>query len=235
MSLNALVQDVSAPEGFVANVKVDRAATGVGIGALVLAGIGVLWNLRSTLRSMDDNPGVSFLRIFFSTHGTNDAATVLLNLTVWGPVVLIPIAIGFFVYSAITSKSHKEELFRTFQSRGYVAIAEPSGMTFQADRKSEVKTVELLTHPSLTAQQNADLARDVLTRVLSGGEASKEAASLAARNAGVQGRPVPLAQVLPGFPEGPLLTLGDEKRRGCVVIMPDPAKPKASPQIYNIK
>ncbi|MBZ2196473.1 hypothetical protein [Occultella gossypii] len=236
MSITTLHQELSDPRQFAKRVKISRGSTAFGTMCLVLGGLLALWNLRSTLRTLDNDLSTIgsplFWRVFWSTNGEGQAVSYWLYLVVYGPVVLVTLGLLVLGYALISRQAAQRKLYDAFRRRGYVAIGTPIGLSVRADRKSPPRPVQILTHPSLSVQANADLAQAIQRQVVQAGPQVTEWEK-AARRAGVVGGLVPLSQIFPGTPQGPMLGTGTELSDGAVVI--DSAKPGGKPTSYLLR
>lgn len=227
--MTELQQSLSTREGFMKRVKPPRGSSAAAGIVLLLAAVGVLWNARSswaTLREPDySHLDLGFWEVFFDTVGGDPFWTVV----VWAPVAVLPLAAAFFAYTLVTKRSHLAKLYERFLRGGYIAIASPLGITAQ-NGNNTVK-VDLLTHPSLTEQQNAQVLGSVLAALPAD---KKSSVSLGKQlgKAGLAARvPVPVSQIFPGFPDGPLLTV---HQRDAAIVLP-PKKQGKRPEVVPVK
>ncbi|WP_159623305.1 hypothetical protein [Ruania rhizosphaerae] len=238
MSITQLQSQFTDPHRFGKSLRIERptmAAAGI---ALMFAVIGLLWNLRSTLRTLDNDFSAigssRFWRVFWSTLGEDQATSVWLNFVVYGPPILLVLAAVLFAYAMISQNALYRRLHQAYLERGYLALAQPTGLRVSIDRKSAGLDVDLLTHPSMSEQQNAELLAHVRQQVAAAGPQVAQWETALTKGK-VAGRPLPLAQILPGLPEGPLLSASKRDRQAVVVIAPKPGEKATAVRSYDVK
>ncbi|TDE88012.1 hypothetical protein EXU48_24350 [Occultella glacieicola] len=236
MSVATLQQELSDPNVFAKRVKVTRGSTGLAALCLMIAAVLALWNLRSTLRTLDNDlsaiGSARFWTVFWSTNGADQVVSYWLYAVVYGPVVLGVIGLLALAYSLVSRRAAQRALYEDFRRRGYVAIGTPIGLSVRVDRKSPPREVHLLSHPSFSEQANLELAQSIQGQVFHGGpRVTQWEKDL--RQAGVLARPVPADRFFPGTPPGPMLGTGEKLHSGVVVI--DSEKPGGKPASYPLR
>lgn len=120
-----VVRQLSDVQGFQKAVSpASVAAKGFGV-ALVIGLLLLAYNLVSTFRTLSEyNRGSeSFFDVFLSTTGENFQTDPILVAYVWGPIILIPVALVLLVVSRLTSRKRAEAAFTAYSQGGYAAKA----------------------------------------------------------------------------------------------------------------
>ena len=146
MSLTQVHADLSTADGFARRVVVARPAVTVAKGLVAVAAIAFAYNLFSTFRTIMEHPGLNFVRIFLSTDGGNPYFVLL----VWAPIVVLPLALIFWVYARSTAQRVEHAAYLDYASNGYVVTQRPLG--FAAMNGNQPVQVQLLSHPAVTAE-----------------------------------------------------------------------------------
>ncbi|SED57037.1 hypothetical protein [Ruania alba] len=238
MAIDQIQRELSDHRSFGKSLRLERGSQAVALLFLMFGGIGVLWNLRSTMRTLDNDFSLigsrQFWRVFWSTYGENDVVTVWLYVIVIGAPIMLLIALAFFLYSMISRNALYAKLYRDYLDRGYLALARETGLRVSSDKKSQPLSVDLLTHPSLSEQDNDGLLQHVRQQVGTGGPQVVQWETALGKPRALA-RPVPLAQVMPGMPEGPLLSASKHARRAVVVIHPQAGQKATALRAYDVK
>lgn len=218
---NAQLQtELSTPEGFSRRVVVPQTAKAVARVLLILAGVGVAYNLISTLRTISENPGAGFLDVFLSTEGDNGLSSIWFTLLVWGPIILLPLALVFFLYARATSDRAANSTYLAFSGKGHVAAQRPTGFTaIQGSGNSTVaiKTV-LVGSPSVKPEAYDKAIAAIAAHVAS---LDKKASKALAKSIGaaLKSGPVPATQLASEAP-AELLVMAPVGKSEWVAVIP---------------
>jgi len=231
---NAHIQtELSTPEGFRSRVVISRPAVAVAQLLLVLAGAGVAYNLFSTFKTMQEIPWANPVLVFLSTEGDNPVSSLWFTLLVWGPIILLPLAILFLLYSRATAEKVKNAAYLDFRANGYVTSQRRIGLAAVNGRGNSTTRVEtqLLGHPSVTPEA-FEKAYGAITQYVA--SLDKKALVAVGRSVGaVQTGPLPATQLVPGLPAELLLSAPIGKTEWVVVIPPKAVGGK--PQLLGVK
>ncbi|QOR70056.1 hypothetical protein IM660_15685 [Ruania alkalisoli] len=238
MSITQLQSQFTDPHRFGKSLRIERPAMAFAGLVLMFAVVGLLWNLRSTIRTLDNDFSAigssRFWRVFWSTLGEDQVTSVWLNFVVYGPPILLVLAALLFAYAMISQNALYRRLHQAYLERGYLALARETGLRVSTGKKGEVLSVDLLTHPSLSEQDNESLLQYVRQQVAAGGPQVVEWETTMSK-ARSTGRPFPLARYVPGTPEGPVLSIRKRDRQAVVVINPKPGKKATAVDAYDVK
>ena len=143
-----VVRQLSDPQGFQKAVSPSGAAAKAATIALVIGLLLLAYNLVSTFRTLSENDlgSESFFEVFTSTTGQNFSTDPMLVAYVWGPIVLIPLAIVFLVVSRLTVKQRADRAFAAYSSGGYAAKALGLPVRFTANNSQVVPQVLVPPH-----------------------------------------------------------------------------------------
>ncbi|UFU05835.1 hypothetical protein [Ruania halotolerans] len=238
MAIDHIQRELNDHRSFGKSLRINRASVSVASLLFIFGIVAVLWNLRSTLRTLNNDYSTigspRFWRVFWSTLGENDAVTALLYATVYGGPILLILAVALFLYSAVSRNSLYGKLYRDYLDRGYLALARETGLRVSENKKSGSISVDLLTHPSLSQQDNESLLGYVRQQVGAGGPQVVQWVTALGKSKALD-RPVSLAQIIPGTPDGPLLSASKHERRAVVVINPKPGEKVTALRTYDVK
>ena len=122
-SYPALRQALSTLDGFERSIRF-RTGADLAAGAILgAAGALLLWNVvNTTLALVRDGlhgagPVRAFLDVFVSTRGENPG---MLYAIVWGPVVLVPLAVAVWALRRLTRRGRLERTFQRYQQAGFL-------------------------------------------------------------------------------------------------------------------
>ena len=143
-----VVRQLSDPQGFQKAVKPSGAASKAAAVALVIGLLLLAYNLVSTFRTLSENSVGSerFFEVFTSTTGQNFSTDPMLVAYVWGPIVLIPLALVFLVVSRLTAKQRTDRAFAAYSSGGYAAKALGLPVRYAANNSQVVPQVLVPPH-----------------------------------------------------------------------------------------
>lgn len=229
-------QQLSTPEAFAKAVSPQRTAYGFAITALVLSAIGIGMNLFQ-LGSASDWRWRLMFRYFFDaqaiefTGSSSGRSEVWRFLYVWGPVVLIPLAVVLLIVHFSTRRSAGAALFADFQARGWVAWQLLPGLTVR-NGNSNVG-VALLSHPSIPLPEFEAAVRRYADHLGTLDKKALKAVSNAALKAKVLNG-VSASVLSPDLPAAMLATQVVGNTPYVVVVPPDAAG-KSSLQVRPIK
>lgn len=231
---NAQVQtELSTAEGFDRRVVVARPAVSIAKGLIAVAAIALAYNLVSTLRTLGDYPGANFFDIFLSTQGDNEVSSIWFTLLVWAPIIVLPLALIFFIYARTTSQRVGHEAFQRFTAGGRVATQRPTAFAaLVPNGNSTVQTVvHVLSHPDVTPEATDQAIAAINAHVAS---LDKKAAKTLAKSVGkVLAKFPPASDIVLGLPPQLLLTAPIGKSE-WVAVVPD-ATAGAAPRYFAVK
>lgn len=152
MTITTIQQQLTTPEGFAKAVSPKRAAFGAAVVCLVLSVIGLGmntfqlgsasgWDWKLVERYFLTADAVEF------TGSRSGRAEFFRFLYVWGPVVLIPIAIILLIVHFATRGKAASALYSDFQSRGWVGRQLFPGLTVKNGNANVV--IALVSHPGV--------------------------------------------------------------------------------------
>lgn len=143
-----VVRQLSDAHGFQRAVSPASAVTKAFSVALVIGLLLLAYNLVSTFRTLSANDvgGDRFFEVFFSTTGESFQTDPMLVAYVWGPIVLIPLALVLLVVSRLTARNRAEAAFRAYSSGGYVAKALGLPVRYTANNSQVVPQVLVPAH-----------------------------------------------------------------------------------------
>ena len=196
MSLTQVQTDLSTADGFNRRVVVARPAISVAKGLIAVAALALAYNLFSTFRTWADHPGLDFLRIFLSTEGDNPVSSLWFTLLVWGPIIVLPLALIFYIYARTTAQRVEHAAYLDYASNGYVVSQRPLG--FNAMNGNTAVPVQLLGHPSVTPEA-FEQSYAAITGYLSSLD-KKTLKKTAASLGKVSSAPQPATQLVPTVP-----------------------------------
>ena len=156
MTTTEIQQQLSTPEGFAKAVSPRRTAYGVAITALVLSAAGIALNLFQLGTASDWRWNLMF-RYFFDAQAVQFTGSgagrseVWRFLYVWGPVVLIPVAVVLLVVHFSTRRKSAAALYADFRARGWVARQLLPGLQVRNGNKDVA--IALISHPSIPEQE----------------------------------------------------------------------------------
>lgn len=201
-----IVRQLATRDGF---EKAVEPASGVRTAlhvALVTGAVLLAYNVVSTIQTLSRNgaPASRFFEVFFSTDGETASDDVKLYLFVWGPAVVIPVALVLLVLVRATRDSRYESAFASYSSGGYAAWALGLPFTFASGRSRFVPQVVLpAEHGTEEVAQWFDrLAVHVRGLDKAG---SKQLAKSLVRSLKQDDVAIPAASVFPGAPPFALL------------------------------
>jgi len=213
---NAQVQsEISTADGFARRVVVARPAVSVAKGLIAVAAIALAYNLFSTIRTLLDYPGLSFIGVFLSTQGDNAASSLWFTLLVWAPIVVLPLALIFYIYARTTASRVDNAAYLDFASNGYVVTQRPLG--FAAMNGNTAIQAQLLSHPAVTPEafEQSYAAITGYLASLDKKALKKTATSLSK----IASAPVPATQLLPSVPPE-LMISGPIGKTEWVAVLP---------------
>lgn len=212
---NAQVQtEISTADGFARRVVVARPAVSVAKGLIAVAAIALAYNLFSTIRTLADYPGASFLQVFLSTEGDNPVSSIWFTLLVWAPIVVLPLALIFYIYARTTAARVDNAAYLDFASNGYVVTQRPIG--FAAMNGNNAVQVHLLSHPSVTPEAYEQAYAAIAAHLAS---LDKKALKKTATSLGkVASGPLPATQLVPTVPAELLLSAPIGKTEWVAVL-----------------
>lgn len=219
MSLAQVQTELSTADGFARRVVVARPAVTIAKALVAIAVLALAYNLFSTFRTWADHPGLDFFSIFLSTQGDNPVSSIWFTLLVWGPIVVLPLALIFWIYSRSTAQRVDSAAYLDFSSNGYVVSQRPLG--FAAMNGNTAVQVQLLSHPAVTpeAYDQAYAAITAHLATLDKKAVKKTASSLGKISSG----PLPATQLLATVPPELLLSAPVGKTEWVAVLPPSTA------------
>lgn len=143
-----VVRQLSDAQGFQKAVAPSSAAAKA-FGILLVIGLALLaYNLVSVFRTMSEYDAGSdrFFEVFFSTTGENFSTDPMLVAYVWGPIILIPLAIIMLVVSKLTRGKRTQAAFAAYSRDGYVAKGLGLPFRFAANNSQVVPQVIVPAH-----------------------------------------------------------------------------------------
>jgi hypothetical protein len=222
MSLVQLQTELSTADGFARRVVVARTAVSAAKGLLVVAGIALAYNLFSTIKTLAEYPSADFLGVFLSTEGDNPVSTIWFTFLVWGPIIVLPLALIFYIYARSTAQRVDHAAFLDFSHNGYVITQRPLG--FAAMNGNTAVQVQLLSHPSVSDEAYNQAFADISGHLAS---LDKKARKKTATSLGkVASAPLPATQLLATVPPELLLSGPIGKTEWVAVLPPSTASAK---------
>lgn len=148
-----VVRQLATREGFEKAVVPASGVTKALKGLLILSAVFLAFNIFSTVQSLNKFKAAApgFFEVFFSIIGEDGEVNPKLVFMVWGPVVMIPIALILLVVSMTTRNGRYESAFANFSSGGYVAVALGLPIPFLIGRDQFVPQV-IVPGPNSTPQ-----------------------------------------------------------------------------------
>jgi len=196
MSNTQVQTEISTADGFARRVVVARPAVSVAKGLIAVAVIALAYNLFSTIRTLADYPGLNFFQVFLSTQGDNPVSSIWFTLLVWAPIVVLPLALIFYIYARTTAARVDNAAYLDFASNGYVVTQRPIG--FAAMNGNTAVQVHLLSHPAVTPEAY-EQAYAAITGYLA--SLDKKALKKTATSLGkIASAPLPATQLVPTVP-----------------------------------
>lgn len=222
MSLIQVQNELSTADGFNRRVVVARPAVSVAKGLLAVAALALGYNLINTFRLWAEHPGLNFFNIFMSTRGEDEVGTFFLTLMVWAPIVVIPLALLFWLYARSTAQRVDNAAYRDFSSNGSVVQQRPIGIS--ALNGNTAVAVHLLGHAAVTpdAYEKAYEAVTAHLATLDKKQLKQAQKSLAKVASG----PVSTSVLLPGLPAELQFSGAISKSEWVAVIPPSTAGAK---------
>ena len=233
MSHAQVQTELSTADGFARRVVVARPAVKIAQGLIAVAAIALAYNAFSTFRTMADYPGAGFFEIFISTQGDNPVSTIWFTLLVWAPIVVLPLALIFFVYARTTAQRVEHEAYQQFTAGGHVATQHPTAFAaLVPNGNATTQTpVYVLSHPAVTPEATAQAVAAINAHVAT---LDKKAAKTLAKSVGkVLAKFPPAADIVAGLPPQLLLT-GAIGKTEWVAVVPDAAG-AAAPRHFAVK
>lgn len=232
----ALQHQLSTPEGFAQAVAAPKGLRNAAIGVFLFGLFCIGMNIFQ-LGTASDWHGGLMGRFFFDaqalefTGSRAGRGAALRYLWVWGPVVLIPLAIILIVVYLLGRKSRGANLFNDFQQRGWVARQFNTGLKVKIDRNTI--DVAISSHPSVPDQDYNNIVSGFMHYVANLDPKAQKALSTTARKAGVaQG--VSASALDPNLPA--VFTAAPPQGKTEFVVVIPPANGKPSPvKVLGIK
>lgn len=156
MTITTIQQQLTTPEGFSKAVSPKRAAFGGAVVSLVLSLIGLGMNTFQ-LGSASGWDWKLIERYFLTadaiefTGSRSGRAEFFRFLYVYGPIVLIPLAIILFIVHFATRGKAASALYSSFQERGWVGRQLFPGLTVKNGNANV--TIALVSHPSIPEEE----------------------------------------------------------------------------------
>jgi len=216
MSLVAAQTELSTADGFRRRVVVARPAVSAAKALLAIAVFAFLYNVFSTFKTMVDHPGLNPVAVFLSTQGEDEFTSVWFTLLVWGPIVVIPLAVAFYIYARVTAQRVEHAAYLDYASNGYVATQRPLG--FAAINGNTSVQVLLLSHPSVTPEAYEQAFYEISAYVSSLDK--KAFKKMAASLSKIASAPQPATQLVATVPPELLLTAPIGKTEWVAVLPP---------------
>ena len=222
MSLTQVQTDLSTADGFARRVVVARPAVSIAKGLVALAAIAIAYNVFSTIQTLIKYPGANFLQVFLSTNGEDTADSVWFTFLVWAPIIVLPLALIFWVYARTTAQRVDHAAYLDFASSGYVVTQRPLG--FNAMNGNTAVPLHLLGHPAVTPE-NFEQAYAAITAYLA--SLDKKAFKKTAAGLGkAASAPLPATQLVATVPPELVLSGPIGKTEWVAVLPPSTAGAK---------
>ena len=229
MSLVQVQTDLSTADGFNRRVVVARPAVSIAKGLVALAAIAIVYNVFSTIQTMVKYPGSNFLQIFLSTNGENAADSVWFTFLVWAPIIVLPLALIFWIYARTTAQRVDHAAYLDYASNGYVVTQRPIG--FNAMNGNTAVPLHLLSHPAV-APESYEQAYAAITSYLA--SLDKKALKKTAASLGkAASAPLPATQLVATVP-GELQLSGPIGKTEWVAVLP-PSTAGAKTRYFAVK
>ncbi len=188
MTIASIQQQLSTPEGFAKAVSAKSAVFGGAVTSLVLGVLGLGINLFQ-LGSASDWTWSLIGRFFFDAQAVEFQGSGAGRASVWrffyvyGPLVLVPLAIVLFIVHFSTRRKAGAQLFADFQERGWVGRQRFTGLKVQEGRNQV--DVALISHPSVPDETFDAATQRFAAQIGSLDKKALKAANVAAAKAGV--------------------------------------------------
>ena len=220
MSIPAIQNDLSTPEGFASRVKVPNGALIAGLTMLGVGVVFVVWNLIEISYAFGQP---YFWQAFFSTASEGSGrGQAFIFIRVWGPLVLVPLGIIFTIIGLTTRKNKLSGTYADYQARGFVASQQPAGFALPLGEKGEDVQLALLAAPGVTAEQFGAAVNGLYGRVSTLDKKAAKELAKAARGAQINEGGVLVRTLFPEIP-GDIL-LAPQKGTGQIVaVIPGPS------------
>ncbi len=229
-------QQLSTPEAFAKAVSPKRTAFAFAITSLVLSAVGIGMNLFQLGSASDWRWNLMF-RYFFDAQaieftGSRAGRSEMWRfLYVWGPVVLLPLAVILLIVHVSTRRRAGAELFADFRSRGWVAWQLLPGLSVR--NGNSTVSVALMSHPSIPLPEFEAAVRRYADHLGTLDKKGMKAVSAAALKAKVVNG-VSAAALSPDLPPA-ILAAPVEGNTPYVIVVPPDAAGKGSLQVRPIK
>jgi hypothetical protein len=236
MTITAIQQQLATPEGFAKAVTPKSKIFGIAITSLVLSAIGVGMNLFQ-LGSASGWQWSLMFRYLFDAQAVEFTGSRAGRSEVWrffyvyGPIVLVPLAIILLIIYFATRSKAGAGLYESYRQRGWIGRQVLPGLKVK-NGNSEVN-VAFISHPSVPDPEfDAAAQRYASYLATLDKKAAKAVATAALKQKVIAG--VSAAALAPDVPPAILAAPAQGDGHFVVVVPPD-ASDKGAVQVLPIK